>query len=139
MTNKIAELIQSRRAQRHATDTGTRVHAKLQHATRDTIAPYIKNCPRLEKYFIPNARTEVPIAGFIGDKFISRRIDRMIVDNDTKKILILDYKTDINRNTHRPKYICQLREYRKLIQMIYPDFDIETSILWTHDWTLEKI
>ena len=139
MQNNLAKLIQSHRTQRHATDTGTRMHNKLQHATYDTIVAHIQSCSGLAKYFTPDAQTEVPIAGFIDKKFISRRIDRMHIDTHAKKIYILDYKTDTTRENNRTKYIYQLREYRTLIQMIYPDFDVETAILWTHDWTLEKI
>lgn len=141
MTSALAKIIQTQRAQKYATDAGVRMHNKLQFASpSDTnLWQQIQSCPGLEKYFVSTARTEVPIAGYINGRFVSRRIDRMVIDTKSKKIYILDYKTDTNRTDNRTKYIYQLREYRDLVRMIYPDFDIETTILWTHDWTLEKI
>ena len=63
----------------------------------------------------------------------------MVVDNDTKNVYILDYKTDIDTEKFRPKYIAQLREYKSLMSQIYPDYKISCYILWLHDWRLEKL
>ena len=90
-------------------------------------------------FFAENTRTEVPIAGIINGNFISRRIDRLSVDDENKIVRILDYKTDIEKESRREKYIVQLNEYEKLMRQIYPEYKIEKYILWLHDWTLEKL
>ena len=53
--------------------------------------------------------------------------------------MVLDYKTDTNRNLYREKYRVQLMEYYKLLKQIYPDFNIVCKILWLNDFTLENI
>lgn len=132
---------------RFATRAGTDMHERLRKIVIDDatargdaelIARIQPNAP-LAEYFGPRARTEVPVAGTINGRFISRRIDRMIVDTATKTIKILDYKTDTDRRARRDKYKTQLQEYRDLLGAIYPGFTISAAILWTHDWTLEII
>lgn len=147
MTTCLHNIISSTNHEKFATQSGTRMHnmlARVKISATDeagdrNIIAHIKTCPGAAEYFIPTARTEVPIAGTIGGRFISRRIDRMYIDNNTKTIHILDYKTDTDKATLRSKYITQLREYTTLLHAVYPDFKITAAILWTHDWQLEKI
>ncbi|MDE5615858.1 MAG: hypothetical protein K2I81_03440 [Alphaproteobacteria bacterium] len=141
------DFIRRNRDMQFATDAGTKMHERLRKITIDTdttcgdsaLVENIRANKNLIEYFSPAGRTEVPVAGTINGKFISRRIDRMIIDPDAKVVKILDYKTDTDRNIHRGKYKAQLREYRELLREIYPDFSIVTAILWTHDWTLEYV
>lgn len=145
MTDTLKTLLNKIHTQDAATSHGTHVHACLQNIYSEQIdnenqfAAHIKSNPDLMRLFDTKSRVEVPIAGYINGKFISRRIDRLRVDADTKTIDILDYKTDIDKLSRRNHYVMQLGEYKKLISEIYPDFNIRCHILWTHDWTLEDI
>ena len=147
MNKTLCDLIAESRARKFATDAGTHMHERLRKITIDgqnisgdtTLAEKIINLDGCAKYFTPAAKTEVPIAGTINGKFISRRIDRMIIDNATQTICSLDYKTDINPDAFRYKYIAQLREYRELLKAVFPGHAISAAILWTHNWQLENL
>ena len=123
------------------------MHALLQHVIVDdtctkgdkTITEIIMNRPDLWPFFGTNAKTEVPIAANINGKFTSRRIDRLLINNSTKSIDFIDYKTDTDKNTFLNKYKTQLKEYAELLQSAFPDYKITGYILWLQDWTLEKI
>lgn len=95
--------------------------------------------PELTHFFATNSKPEVPIAGHINGKFISRRIDRLIIDDTNKTIDILDYKTDTNKTAFIDKYTAQINEYATLLRDIYPNYTIRGYILWLHDFELTKI
>lgn len=143
----LRSLLQSRESRRHATDEGSRVHDKMRRIVLDgdvrsgdaDIISHIENRPELLAYFVKSAQTEVPIAGTVNGHFISRRIDRMIVDNQNHIIKIMDYKTDINRDMFHDKYIAQMHEYTALVRQIYPHYDVHCVILWLHDWSVESV
>ena len=99
----------------------------------------ISTNPELIEIMGPLSKTEVPIAGFINGKFISRRIDRLYINHDAKKIVVLDYKTDTDKNLFKQKYNEQLNEYRQLLKQIYNNYSVTTKILWLNDFTLENI
>lgn len=144
MTETLAELLKSRNTQAFATGVGSQMHTKLQrvflpYCVDDDIVVHIKKNPDLARIFDNLSQTEVPIAGKINGRFISRRIDRLRIDNENKIIDILDYKTDTDYTLRRAHYVAQIGEYRALLADIYPKYTIRTYILWTHDWTLEKI
>ncbi len=132
---------------RHATDAGTHMHTKLKHvriASNDATGnPDIikKICanPTLTKLFGPDSRTEVPVAGVLNGRFVSRRIDRLLINHADKCICILDYKTDIDKTERHAQYVSQIREYATLLRAIHPDYHTVGYILWTHDFSLEKI
>ena len=140
-------ILQQSLSTKYAHATGTTIHNKLRHITISTnnttgdkqIIAKIKQNPDLSVFFAPNTKTEVPIAGTINNHFISRRIDRLAIDNAQKKIHVLDYKSDIDRHTFRPQYTKQLQEYILLLKEIYPEYKIDGHILWTHDFSLEKV
>ena len=131
----------------YATDAGLRMHTKLQSIVIDGnsctgdagLVDQISAHSDLLPFFAPNTRPEVPIAGYINGRFISRRIDRLCIDDMNRKISVLDYKTDTTHDRFYDKYIEQIREYVQLLRMIYPDYSIEAYILWTHDFSLEKL
>lgn len=134
--------------QQISTDTGTKIHTVLQQITIDDNGiksgniEYIKKIeqtPNLKKFFSSDSKTELPIAGTINGKFISRRIDRIVINHDTKTIDILDYKTDITHDKYYNKYKTQINEYILLLQQIFPNYTINGYILWTHDFLLEKL
>ena len=123
------------------------MHARLQSvfigANKSTgdadLIAKISAQPEIAKLFAPTSQTEVPIAGTINNKFISRRIDRLLIDDTNKTIHILDYKTDVNPAEFRHKYIMQINEYVTLLHQMYPSYTICGYILWTHNFSLEKL
>ena len=146
MTTTLHDLMNKERNQDFATATGNEMHLRLQRISLDApraadadLIARINACAGLSEFFRAPARAEVPIAGNINGRFISRRMDRVIIDDVAKTVRILDYKTDTDRTARRAKYIAQLGEYAALMRQIYPDFKIDASILWLHDWTLEKV
>lgn len=147
MNTTLDNFIKNQTATDFATKSGKIMHAKLQSVFVDGVSSgdgelvekIKQSSPELQRFFCRASRPEVPIAGIIDGHFVSRRIDRMVVDNDTKNVYILDYKTDIDTEKFRPKYIAQLREYKSLMSQIYRDYKISCYILWLHDWHLEKL
>lgn len=131
----------------YATSAGQKMHSRLQRVFIDgdnssgdpEIVNKIKSVPGLASFFSAKSRTELPIAGTINGRFISRRIDRVTIDNSAKRISILDYKTDRDCNAYHSKYVFQIHEYARLLQTIYPGYKIDCYILWTHDFLLENI
>jgi ATP-dependent helicase/nuclease subunit A len=89
------------------------------------------------KFFSDDSRAEAPIAGFISGKFISRRIDRLVITDG--EILFLDYKTDVDKTARIDSYKKQLNEYAELLRGAYPSRKISGYILWLKDWSLERI
>ena len=147
MTQTLKNFLNGAKNKDFATKQGTQMHAILQHVIVDDsgkcgnedIVKIIKNKPELKRFFTRDAKTEVPIAGKINGYFLSRRIDRLLINHDTKTIDFIDYKTDINKNEFIEKYKKQLNEYAELLHSAYPDYKINGYILWTHDWELNKI
>ena len=147
MANSLRELLTEFDGKKYATNAGTQMHEKLRLIrvlddcvkVDSELKNRIKSVDGLPAFFVESAMTEVPIAGIINGNFVSRRIDRLVVDSENKIVCILDYKTDVDKTSRREKYVYQLAEYAKLMKQIYPDYKIETSILWLHDWVLEKL
>ncbi len=147
MTIDLKSFISKKESEKFAMDTGRAMHSKLQfvklgeHPTGDPeiIEKIMNSCDELKSFFCETSKTEVPIAGFIKGQFVSRRIDRMVIDDKNKTIQVLDYKTDLDKNTFREKYIAQVHEYVQLLKMIYPDYTITCALLWVHTWELELI
>lgn len=144
MSNKLNEILSEIKRADYATDAGRKLHAKMQkikagdtapHGDDELIAKITKN-PQLMKFFTPTSRTEVPIAGNINGKFISRRIDRLVIDDATKNIYVLDYKSDTDKTAYRDKYAAQIREYIALLRDAYPDYTTHGYILWLQDFEL---
>ncbi|MCL1902599.1 MAG: hypothetical protein FWG18_03165 [Alphaproteobacteria bacterium] len=146
--SKLSDFLAVREKQKHAAAHGTDIHAQLQHITlgdaargnADLIEKIQKN-PEIARFFTQSPgitiRTEVPIAGNIGGRFISRRIDRMIIGDDA--IEFIDYKTDAVKDARRELYTAQLREYAELIRAAYPGRKVSGYILWLCDWELEQV
>lgn len=147
MTNKLKDLIEKYERQEYATGAGRAIHAQMQHVFytdkgwvgNQDIINRVSAIPELMEFMGVLSKTEVPIAGTINGKFISRRIDRLYVNNDTKKVVVLDYKTDVDKKSFFEKYREQLKEYYELLKQIYNGFDIRCKILWLNDFTLENI
>lgn len=147
MSNDIHQILSEADRTKYATDAGTHMHIQLGrivisdqgHKGDGGLIEKILQNPILIKLFSPLAQTEVPIAGLVNNRFVSRRIDRLLIDNQNKTVWILDYKTDVNRDVFIDVYRNQLQEYAKLMRQIYPDYGIEKYILWTHNWVLESV
>ena len=130
-----------------ATATGTHMHSQMRTIIIDgensrgpqNIINQIKSVPNLVDFFTPHAQTEVPIAGYVENQFISRRIDRVIIHHATQEIRILDYKTDTDRTHFFDKYAKQISEYKKLVADAYPGYTVRGFILWLHDFSLQEI
>lgn len=144
---QLHKIISAQERMSYATNIGTRTHALLnhinthapQHVATAELAKKISNHPQLSELFSSNSKTEVPIAGTINGRFISRRIDRLSIDNTKKIIHILDYKTDIDNTARKALYVAQINEYASLLHAIYPTYTIRGYILWTHNFLLENI
>lgn len=148
MTQKLTEFLAQQESKKRSTQTGTNMHAIMQNVVVDDefgdkgderIVKKIRSLPQLKPYFCANAKTEVPVAGVINGVFVSRRIDRLLINQNTKTIDVIDYKTNIDRDEFIDKYKLQLKEYAELLHSAYPDYKINCYILWLHDWTFDKI
>ena len=147
MTQNLKDFLTGANNRDFATKNGLQMHAMLQHVVIDNsgdigdkeLIEIIKNRPDLKPFFTPAAKTEVPIAGIINGAFISRRLDRLLINNCTKTVDFIDYKTDISQDEFIEKYKKQLKEYALLLQSAYSDYKINGYILWLHDWNLELI
>lgn len=147
MTQNLANFLTGAKTRDFATSTGTHMHALLQHITVDKdcstgntdIIKIIEARSDLQPFFTKSAQTEAPIAGQINGRFISRRIDRLLINHDAKTINFIDYKTDTDKITFVDKYKKQLQEYAELLRSAYPNYKISGYILWLQDWELKKI
>ncbi len=147
MTQNLTDFLTEHERKTHATNVGTSMHAKMQKIVIDDdiesgdceIINIIKQRSDLLPFFVKSAQTEVPIAGIVYGNFISRRIDRLLINPGDKTIDFIDYKTDINKSEFIDKYRHQLKEYAELLRSAYPKYKINGYILWLHDWTLECV
>lgn len=147
MTQNLTKFLNEAQHKEYATTAGTQTHAVLQHIIIDSeyesgdsvIIQIIKNHPDLQHFFTKTAQNEVPIAGKIHGRFVSRRIDKLLINKSTKTIDFIDYKTDTNKTAYIDKYKKQLQEYAELLRSTYPEYQINGYILWLHDWVLDKI
>jgi len=147
MTQKLNDFLTSINNKKHAIQSGTNAHLLLKHIIIDgdieigdkNLITEIKKQPKIQRFFSSNTKTEVPIAGIINKQFISRRIDRLLINTETKTIEFIDYKTDTDKSLFIEKYTKQLHEYAQLLQSAYPGYTIIGHILWTQNWDLEKI
>lgn len=145
--NDIKAILSERDGVKFATTAGSDMHKRLGLIVIDgdntrgdsELVAHIQSIPCLGKLFCSNSMTEVPIAGTIKQRFISRRIDRLYIDNDAQTVFILDYKTDVNRDKFHDTYVAQVHEYAALLRQIYPKYKCVCYILWTHEWELEKV
>lgn len=147
MTQNLKDFLTGAKNKEFATNNGTVMHALMQHIVIDNdyeagdtgIIKTIKKHSELLPFFTSKTQTEVPIAGNIHGHFVSRRIDRLLINHKTKTIDFIDYKTDSNKDEFIDKYKLQLKEYAELLHSAYPDYKINGYILWLHDWTFDKI
>ena len=91
--------------------------------------------------FTVSSMAEVPIIGELDGKIISAKIDRLVINDDS--VIIVDYKTNRPAATSIEEvpdlYIKQLATYKRLLEKIYPNKNIETYILWTNTCNMMKL
>ncbi|MCL2369540.1 MAG: hypothetical protein FWC83_02590 [Alphaproteobacteria bacterium] len=141
----IKTILENRARARFAKDRGTEIHRKLSRIRIDgnditgdgELVAQIRENEQIAGLFDKFSKPEVPIAGYINDKFTSRRIDRLRITE--KDIQFIDYKTDTDKVVRRDAYIRQMNEYATLLQAAYPAHTITGYILWLSDWELEEI
>ena len=88
------DILTAHNSKRHATEAGANMHIRLRRIVLDKdevcgdtdLVKRIGQKPEVAKFFCKAAKTEVPIAGTIKNKFISRRIDRLCIDKQKKHI-----------------------------------------------------
>ena len=147
MTQSLNNFLTSQSNTKYATQNGTEMHLLLKHIVIDNnaeigdknIIDKIKQYPEIMRFFTKNTKTEVAIAGVVNNIFISRRIDRLLIDSTNKIVEFIDYKTDTDKSLFIDKYKKQLHEYAQLLKSAYPEYKITGYILWVQDWNLEKI
>ena len=148
MTQKLKTFLNRKFSEQIATSKGTNAHLMMEHIVIDdvagesgdkTIIKTIKSKPELLPYFVASAQKEVPIAGFIDGEFVSKRIDCLLINHETKTIVFIDYKTDTDKNQFIDEYKKQLKGYEILLHSAYPEYAISGYILWLQDWTLTQI
>ena len=145
--NKLNKIICDIESAEFATTTGTDMHARMSKIKFQNgdfvgdkeIISKIKTDAELCEIMGPLSRAEVPLAGYIDGVFLSRRVDRLYVNKNTKTVVVLDYKTGTDRKKYYEKYRMQLTEYYKLLKKIFPNFNIKCKILWLNDFTLENV
>jgi ATP-dependent helicase/nuclease subunit A len=97
--------------------------------------------PGFAAAFAPGSRAEVEIAGRLGERVISGRIDRLAVTPE--RVLIVDFKT--NRPAPKslaavpPAYTTQLAIYRSVLSRLYPGRPVVAALLWTDGPSLMEI
>ena len=112
MSTQMHKIINDIASQKHATDAGTHMHdllrqIKIDGAVQsgdDDIVSRLLCLPELLPLFSSAAKTEVPVAGIVRGKFVSRRFDRMLIDGAGRCVYILDYKTDTDKTKFIEKY-----------------------------------
>jgi ATP-dependent helicase/nuclease subunit A len=97
--------------------------------------------PHYAFLFGPCSRAEVPVIGMLDGAFFSAQIDRLVIDET--RVIIVDYKSSptVPKTVKEVPsvYIKQLGIYRHLIHNLYPEKQIETYLLWTHQPSLMRI
>ena len=148
MTQNLNNFLAAQNNKKYATKSGTKIHTLLKNIVLDDVSgnsgdaqivEQIQQHPELKRFFAHNAQTEVPLAGTINGTFISRRLDRLLIDNATKTVSFIDYKTDTDKQTLFETYKKQLSEYAQLLRSAYQGYKITGYILWTQDWQLQQI
>ncbi|MEJ0011456.1 MAG: double-strand break repair helicase AddA [Bauldia sp.] len=94
--------------------------------------------PAFAEAFAPGSRAEVEIAGRLGDRIVSGRIDRLAVTD--RRVLIVDYKTNRPVPAEAPDaYVGQLAVYRAVLGRLYPGKAVAAALVWTDTAALMEI
>jgi ATP-dependent helicase/nuclease subunit A len=92
---------------------------------------------KFPELFTNSNLSEVPIMAEISGEKVSVKIDKLIIEDDTIKII--DFKTHSADVTQSEQYKNQLNIYKKVVSKIWPDRSIATYLLWVERLELETI
>lgn len=96
-----------------------------------------------DRFFNKKTRTEVPIHGWIENNHIRVILDVLTIFDTEKKIYIVDYKTGAFLEKYRMSppmsYLKQMSLYKRLVQEIYPDYEVVSALLWTEIGWIQKL
>ena len=105
--------------------------AEREALTREVLG--VLAAPEVAPLFGPDARAEAPIAGWIGDRLFSGRIDRLLVGGID--IRLVDFKTDreppARAELVSAAHLRQLAVYRALLRKIHPGRPVRCALIWT--------
>ena len=88
--------------------------------------------PELSHLFTQNSLCEVDISGHIDGVSYLGRIDRLVIDDQNKKVWLVDYKTGQKKSNAVESYAQQLSLYKSLAEPLYPSHTIVAGIIWTN-------
>lgn len=111
--------------------------AAEDHAAWIAEAMAVIEHPDLRGFFGPEARAEVPLAGFVetrsGQHAVSGQIDRLVISGE--RVRIVDFKTDrrfpAGADHVDPAHVTQLALYRRLVGRATGLDDIRAFLVWT--------
>lgn len=98
----------------------------------------------LNPLFSENSRAEVSLTGVVKirgkEQKVSGQIDRLYITQDS--VIFADFKTGTppeDQDAIAPHYLLQMALYRKLLQTIYPDKDIQAIIAYSKEIKVFKL
>jgi ATP-dependent helicase/nuclease subunit A len=100
---------------------------KLHGILTKSVIGAIKN-PQISKFLSAKSIAELPVKGYIDDKKISGKIDRICLLHN--EILILDYKFAVHNIQNEQNAKTQLSYYKQLIAHKFIDHKINCAIIW---------
>ncbi len=119
---------------------GNKIEPNIQNEIKQEVLAVLRH-PEFGRLFSKESQTEVPLVGLVGNDVMSGRIDRLLVEDN--EVLILDYKTNrpspISSDRVPQVYRKQLKNYKELLEPIYPGKTIRTFLLWTDETKLMEI
>ena len=86
-------------------------------------------------FFSAHARSEVPLVAVVGTTVINGRVDRLVVEPG--RVRVVDFKT--GRQVPQTEaevplpFLRQMAHYQAALRTIFPDHDVELSLLFTHE------
>ncbi|GAA5104473.1 double-strand break repair helicase AddA [Bartonella jaculi] len=104
----------------------------------------ILNHSYLKPLFSDHSRAEVSLMGIIKirgkERALSGQIDRLSITQNS--IIFADFKTGIppeNEAAIAPRYLLQMALYRKLLQTIHPDKDVQALLIYSKETKIFKL
>ncbi len=97
-------------------------------------AKSIINNPDFNFIFNNKSQAEIEVSGYVDGQLVNGKIDRLIIDEQSKNIYIIDFKTHQNikdENLIFENYKPQMFLYYKLIKMAYTEYLVKPAILLT--------
>lgn len=98
----------------------------------------------LKPLFSEHSRAEVPLMGIVKirgkEQVVSGQIDRLYITQDS--IIFADFKTGYppeNEAAIAPHYWLQMALYRKLLQAIHPDKDVQALLVYSKEAKIFKL